>query len=185
MLANLRNLAIAEVRAATDVLTGLPNARALRDNLVRMVAQSDRSELPLTAILCDLDHFKEINDVYGHEKGDEALAAASATLRGAVRESDVVGRFGGEEFLILLPDTPLDGALTLAEKLRADIALLAVPGIDRRITASFGVACSRSTLPTGRRSSVSPTGLSTPRRPADATASSARPDLLAGSKASD
>ena len=149
VLANLRNLAIAEVRAATDVLTGLPNARALRDNLIRMVAQSDRSELPLTAILCDLDHFKEINDVYGHEKGDEALAAASATLRGAVRESDLVGRFGGEEFLILLPATPLDGALTLAEKLRAELELVTVPGIDRRITASFGVACFPFDAPDG------------------------------------
>ena len=140
VLANLRNLAIAEVRVATDALTGLPNARALRDNLVRMVAQSDRSGLHLSAILCDLDHFKEINDVYGHEKGDEALAAASAALRGALREGDLAGRYGGEEFLILLPDTPLEGALTLAEKLRADIALVEVPGIDRRITASFGVA---------------------------------------------
>lgn len=140
VLANLRNLAIAEIRAATDGLTGLPNARALRDNLVRMVAQAHRSELPLSAILCDLDHFKQINDVNGHEKGDEALAAASAALKGALRESDLAGRYGGEEFLILLPDTSLEGALTLAEKLRAEIALVDVPGIDRMLTASFGVA---------------------------------------------
>ena len=140
MLANLRNLAIAEVRAATDALTGLPNARALRDSLVRMVAQSDRSGLPLSVILCDLDHFKEINDVYGHEKGDAALAAASAALSGWLRDSDLAGRYGGEEFLILLPDTPLDGALKLAEKLRSGIGLVEIPGVDRRITASFGVA---------------------------------------------
>ena len=76
VLANLRNLAVAEVRAATDGLTGLPNARSLRETLVRMVAQAARSELPLSAVLCDLDHFKQINDVYGHEKGDQALAAA-------------------------------------------------------------------------------------------------------------
>ena len=69
VLANLRNLAIAEVRAATDALTGLPNARAARDSLVRMVAQSSRSQLPLAAVLCDLDNFKQINDVYGHDKG--------------------------------------------------------------------------------------------------------------------
>jgi diguanylate cyclase (GGDEF)-like protein len=140
VLANLRNLAIAEVRAATDALTGLPNARALRDNLVRMVAQSDRSGLPLSVVLCDLDHFKEINDVYGHEQGDAALAAASAALRDGLRDSDLAGRYGGEEFLILLPDTPLDGALKLAEKLRAGIGLVEIPGVDRRITASFGVA---------------------------------------------
>jgi diguanylate cyclase (GGDEF)-like protein len=149
VLANLRNLAIAEIRAATDGLTGLPNARALRDNLVRMVAQANRSSLTLSVILCDLDHFKEINDVYGHEKGDEALAAASAVLKAGVRESDLAGRYGGEEFLILLPDTSLEGALTLAEKLRASIALLEVPGIDRRITASFGVAAFPVDAPDG------------------------------------
>lgn len=149
VLANLRNLAIAEVRAATDALTGLPNARAVRDSLVRMVAQASRSQLPLAAVLCDLDTFKQINDVYGHDKGDQALAAASAALRSSLRESDLVGRYGGEEFLILLPDTPLDGALVLAEKLRAELALVNVPGVDRAITASFGVACFPDDAPDG------------------------------------
>ena len=149
VLANLRNLAIAEVRAATDALTGLPNARALRDSLVRMVAQASRSSLPLTAVLCDLDNFKQINDVYGHDKGDQALAAASAALRSSLRESDLVGRYGGEEFLILLPDTPLDGAVVLAEKLRSEVALVNVPGVDRAVTASFGVACFPDDAPDG------------------------------------
>jgi diguanylate cyclase (GGDEF)-like protein len=149
VLANLRNLAVAEVRAATDALTGLPNARSLRESLVRMVAQAARSELPLSAVLCDLDHFKQINDVYGHEKGDQALAAASAALRSALRESDLVGRYGGEEFLILLPDTPLDGAVVLAQKLREEVALVAVPGVDRAITASFGVASFPADTPDG------------------------------------
>jgi diguanylate cyclase (GGDEF)-like protein len=149
VLANLRNLAIAEVRAATDALTGLPNARALRDSLLRMVAQASRSSLPLAAVLCDLDNFKQINDVYGHDKGDQALAAASAALRSSLRESDLVGRYGGEEFLILLPDTPLDGALVLAEKLRAELALVNVPGVDRAVTASFGVAMFPDDAPDG------------------------------------
>jgi diguanylate cyclase (GGDEF)-like protein len=149
VLANLRNLALAEVRAATDALTGLPNARSLRESLVRMIAQAARSELPLAAVLCDLDNFKQINDVYGHEKGDQALAAASAALRASLRESDLAGRYGGEEFLILLPDTPLDGALVLAEKLRDEVAHVAVPGVDRAITASFGVACFPADTPDG------------------------------------
>jgi diguanylate cyclase (GGDEF)-like protein len=140
VLANLRNLAVAEVRAATDALTGLPNARSLRENLVRMVAQASRSNLTLSAILCDLDHFKQINDVYGHDKGDQALAAASTALRSSLRDSDLAGRYGGEEFLILLPDTPLEGAVVLAEKLRDEVAMVSVPGVDRAITASFGVA---------------------------------------------
>ena len=149
VLANLRNLAVAEIRAATDVLTGLPNARALRDNLVQMFAQAARSSLPLSAILCDLDHFKQINDVYGHEKGDLALAAASTALRSSLRDSDLVGRYGGEEFLILLPDTPLSGAVVLAEKLRDEVAMTTVPGVDRAITASFGVASFPEDAPDG------------------------------------
>jgi diguanylate cyclase (GGDEF)-like protein len=149
VLANLRNLAVAEVRAATDALTGLPNARSLRENLVRMVAQAARSNLPLSAVLCDLDHFKQINDVYGHEKGDQALAAASAALGSALRESDLAGRYGGEEFLILLPDTPLEGAVVLAEKLRDEVSLVSIPGVDRAITASFGVASFPADTPDG------------------------------------
>ena len=149
VLANLRNLAVAEVRAATDSLTGLPNARSLRENLVRMVAQATRSNLPLSAVLCDLDHFKQVNDVYGHEKGDQALAAASAALSSVLRESDLAGRYGGEEFLILLPDTPLEGAVVLAEKLRDEVALVSIPGVDRAITASFGVASFPADTPDG------------------------------------
>ena len=149
VLANLRNLAVAEIRASTDGLTGLPNARAVRDDLKRMVAQAARSELPLAALLCDLDHFKQINDVYGHDKGDEALAAAATTMRAVLRESDLVGRYGGEEFLILLPDTELEGALVLARKLCEEIARIDVPGGDRANTASFGVAAFPSDAPDG------------------------------------
>jgi PleD family two-component response regulator len=75
VLANLRNLAIAEVRAATDALTGLPNTRAVQDTIKRMVAQASRTVSPLSAALLDLDHFKRINDAYGHGRGDEVLAA--------------------------------------------------------------------------------------------------------------
>ncbi|HXH89825.1 MAG TPA: GGDEF domain-containing protein, partial [Gaiellaceae bacterium] len=111
--------------------------------------QATRSQLPLAAVLCDLDHFKQINDVYGHGKGDEALAAASATMRATLRDSDLVGRYGGEEFLILLPDTDLDGAVVLAEKLCAEIARIEVPDVDRAITASFGVAAYPADAPDG------------------------------------
>jgi diguanylate cyclase (GGDEF)-like protein len=140
VIGNLRNLAIAELHAATDSLTGLPNRRALHDTLRRMVAQAGRSLVPLAAVALDLDHFKEINDRFGHEKGDDVLAAVGRLLADTVRDSDVAARAGGEEFCILLPDTDLDGALALAEKLRAAIARLEVPGIDARITGSLGVA---------------------------------------------
>jgi diguanylate cyclase (GGDEF)-like protein len=140
VIGNLRNLAIAELHAATDSLTGLPNRRALHDTLRRMVAQAGRSLAPLAAVALDLDHFKQINDRFGHEKGDDVLAVVGGLLADTVRESDVAARAGGEEFCIVLPDTDLDGALALAEKLRAAIARLEVPGVDARITGSFGVA---------------------------------------------
>jgi len=140
VLGNLRNLAIAELHAATDSLTGLPNRRALQDTLRRMVAHAGRSLTPLTAVALDLDHFKQINDRFGHEKGDDVLAAVGQLLADTVRESDFAARSGGEEFSILLPDTDLEGALAVAEKLRTAIARLEVPGIDAWITGSFGVA---------------------------------------------
>jgi diguanylate cyclase (GGDEF)-like protein len=140
VLANLRNLAIAEVRAATDALTGLPNTRAVQDTIKRMVAQASRTISPLSAALLDLDHLKRINDAYGHSRGDEVLAAVAMVLRSSVRESDFVGRHGGEEFLLLLPDTGRDQAAIVAEKVRAAVAGLGLSEINQPVTASLGVA---------------------------------------------
>jgi diguanylate cyclase (GGDEF)-like protein len=139
-LANLRNLALAEARAATDSLTGLPNRRAVQEALKRMIAQAGRTLAPMAVLLLDLDHFKQINDTYGHDRGDAVLAAVGEVLAGALRTSDFVGRNGGEEFVALLPDTGVDGALEAAEKLRTAIGRLTLPGIDRPITASVGAA---------------------------------------------
>jgi diguanylate cyclase (GGDEF)-like protein len=140
-LANLRNLAIAETRAATDALTGLPNRRAVDDTLLRMLAQAGRSFDPLSVILLDLDHFKAINDTYGHDRGDEVLAAFGTRLRDALRAGDFAGRNGGEEFVIFLPDTDRTGAVRLAEKLRTQMRDVTVRGVEDTITASFGIAC--------------------------------------------
>jgi diguanylate cyclase (GGDEF)-like protein len=140
VLANLRNLAIAEIRAATDALTGLPNNRAVQDTIRRMVAQASRSVMHLSAVLLDLDHFKRINDTYGHSRGDEVLASVAAVMRSSLRESDFVGRYGGEEFIILLPDTGRDQARIVAEKVRAAIAAIVLSKIDQPITASLGIA---------------------------------------------
>ena len=140
VLANLRNLALAERRAATDPLTGLPNRRAVQDALKRMSAHAMRSGQPLAAIGLDLDRFKDINDRFGHEAGDTVLAHVGALLSTSVRASDVVGRLGGEEFVILAPDTDAAGAATLAENLRAALQREGVPGVEREVTASFGVA---------------------------------------------
>jgi diguanylate cyclase (GGDEF)-like protein len=140
VLGNLRNLALAQLRAATDPLTGLPNQRSVQDTLKRMVAQASRTITPLSAVLVDLDHFKQVNDVYGHDRGDEVLAAVGVAFRNVIREADFVGRYGGEEFLILLPGTGKPGAVHVAEAVRAAIAAIRVAGIDRPITASCGVA---------------------------------------------
>jgi diguanylate cyclase (GGDEF)-like protein len=140
VIANLRTIAIAEQRAATDALTGMPNSRAARDTLKRMVAQAARSGSPLAAVLLDLDHFKQINDTYGHGAGDDVLASIGATLTSGVRESDFAGRYGGEEFLMLLPDTSAEDAAAVAEKIRALIAQTVVTGVEQPITASLGVS---------------------------------------------
>jgi diguanylate cyclase (GGDEF)-like protein len=140
VIGNLRNLAIAELRAATDSLTGLPNRRAIADTIRRMVAQTTRTMRPLAALMCDLDHFKQINDQYGHGRGDDVLAALGAVLSSSIRVSDFAGRFGGEEFLVLLPDTDSIGAVALAEKIRSAVAAIQVPTIERAITLSVGVA---------------------------------------------
>jgi diguanylate cyclase (GGDEF)-like protein len=139
-LANLRNLALAEARAATDSLTGLPNRRAVQETLKRMIAQAGRTLAPMSVLLLDLDHFKQINDTYGHDRGDAVLSAVGEVLASALRTSDFVGRNGGEEFVALLPDTGIEGAMEAAEKLRAAIARLTLPGIDRPVTASVGAA---------------------------------------------
>jgi diguanylate cyclase (GGDEF)-like protein len=140
VLANLRNLALAEFRASTDGLTGLPNKRAIQDTIKRMTAQASRTVSPLSAIAFDLDHFKQINDTYGHGRGDDVLASVGAVLSATVRASDFVGRNGGEEFIILLPNTDTQHAAAVAEKIRVAVAALTVPGVERDITASLGIA---------------------------------------------
>ncbi|UJA20391.1 diguanylate cyclase [Thermoleophilia bacterium SCSIO 60948] len=140
VLANLRTLAVAETRAATDGLTGLANKRSCIEALRRMVAQAGRTVTPLSAIIADIDHFKQVNDRFGHDVGDEALSAVAQTLEAGVRASDFVGRYGGEEFLILLPDTDPSVAAGVAEKLRLAITRLDIPALGPSLSASFGVA---------------------------------------------
>jgi diguanylate cyclase (GGDEF)-like protein len=140
VLANLKTIAIAEKLASTDALTGLPNRRAMHDTLKRMAAQAGRTAQPLAAIAFDLDRFKTINDLYGHQTGDAALAAVGECLRETLRESDFAARVGGEEFLVLAPDTDTVGARLLAEKLLEALTRKVVPNLLQPLTASFGVA---------------------------------------------
>jgi diguanylate cyclase (GGDEF)-like protein len=139
VLANLRNLAIAERRAGTDELTGLANQRAAADAVKRMVAEAS-ADAPLGAIVLDLDHFKQVNDLFGHAAGDEVLAAVGLALRSTLRPDDFCARWGGEEFLLLLPHTEPEGARAAAELVHAAIGRIRVAAVQREISASLGVA---------------------------------------------
>ena len=112
------NAEIAYEQAMTDALTGLLNRYGLQRSLQREQSEARRYHRPLSCVLIDLDHFKHINDTYGHTAGDIALQQIAVILTKAVRGSDMVFRYGGEEFLVLLPETNLEGAAALAEKIR-------------------------------------------------------------------
>jgi len=128
--------------ARSDPLTGLMNRRAMLEQLEYEAARFQRSQTPFTLLLADLDRFKAINDTYGHDAGDQALMQASEQLTHDIRAHDLVARWGGEEFLILLPDTDLQGGLVLAEALRQGIAAqkVAIGEQDLHLTLSIGVA---------------------------------------------
>ncbi|MGQ9510861.1 MAG: GGDEF domain-containing protein [Thermaceae bacterium] len=121
-----------EAEALTDPLTGLPNRRAFEMALEKEVARVERGAPPFSLILLDLDHFKALNDTYGHAYGDEALKRVARFLVGRVRRGDLVARWGGEEFALLLPATGGKEALEVAERLRKGLERLGFP-------ASLGV----------------------------------------------
>lgn len=129
--------------STTDVLTGLFNRRALTDALQREIARAQRHGDDLSLILCDLDRFKEINDSYGHASGDVALRAVAEALVKSIRKSDIVGRYGGDEFMIVLPETSLAGAKLLAEKIRSAVSAIELDlagGETVHLSLSLGVA---------------------------------------------
>jgi diguanylate cyclase (GGDEF)-like protein len=129
-------------RALEDGLTGLYNRRAFNDQFARQIAQEDRRQGRLAVLLFDLDHFKKLNDTYGHPAGDAALRSAARTIRREARRGDVAARYGGEEFVVILPGTDEAGARELAERMRRGIeqAPLVFEGATIRFTASFGLA---------------------------------------------
>lgn len=139
-------LAVANRRLAnaalTDLLTGLPNRRSAMDQLEQAWSAATRSGLPLSVMVVDIDHFKQINDTYGHSAGDLVLREAAATLRAAARREDSVCRIGGEEFLVICPNTDLKSAMLSAERLRASLGAkrIAIGQTDKTITVSIGVA---------------------------------------------
>ncbi|MBF0356080.1 MAG: transporter substrate-binding domain-containing protein [Alphaproteobacteria bacterium] len=125
--------------ARTDALTGLFNRRMINETLSEEQKRFERYDTAFSVILLDLDHFKEINDRHGHHAGDEALKRVAESLREHTRATDIIGRWGGEEFVVICPSTTLDGALRLAELLRSELPKLSVQ-MPTTLTSSFGVA---------------------------------------------
>jgi diguanylate cyclase (GGDEF)-like protein len=129
--------------ADTDALTGLRNRRALMQALAQVVAQARRSGRPLSLAVLDLDHFKAVNDQHGHAAGDQVLRQFTALMMAQLRAGDLCGRLGGEEFVVLMPDTEQPQALASIERLRAALAARPLAWIDESVelTVSAGVAC--------------------------------------------
>ena len=142
-LENARLHRTVQRQALVDGLTGLANRRLCEAALEKEVTRADRFSEPLSLVLADLDDFKQINDQYGHPTGDEVLREFARALQDSIREIDLAGRWGGEEFAVVLPGTDVVGGIRLAERIRAELAkrVLVSPLGDRLdTTASFGVA---------------------------------------------
>ena len=131
-----------ELISKTDELTGLPNRREMNETIANEMGRSSRTHKPFCFIFIDIDHFKNINDTYGHACGDVILKSVAQTIRGLLRKYDVFARYGGEEFLTLLPETDLEGAAVVAERFRKQIEKMTVRYADFtiKITITLGVA---------------------------------------------
>jgi diguanylate cyclase (GGDEF)-like protein len=131
-----------EQLSLTDALTGLANRRRFVTVLEQAFSHSQRQATPLGLIMADIDHFKKINDSYGHQSGDKVLTALAALLKTLTDDNILAARYGGEEFVLILPGNPLETAVGEAERLRRQIESLTFSGIlaNLRLTASFGVA---------------------------------------------
>lgn len=133
------NLEIAAQQAITDPLTGLYNRQYLKNALERELSHARRYKRPFSMLILDIDHFKDVNDTFGHLAGDGVLREIAGILKDNVRASDVAARYGGEEFVVVLTDTDIRGAVTAAEHLRETVAQHGFAGVDgRQITISIG-----------------------------------------------
>lgn len=125
--------------AYTDALTGLANRRRFEEQIEEEIARTRRYAHPFCLIMVDIDHFKQVNDTFGHQAGDDALKAVGQMLLAGARANDTVSRYGGEEFAILLSETTIEKATEVANRLRAKVAQEEIPGVGR-VTISLGVA---------------------------------------------
>lgn len=141
-LRDVKRIATLEYENIRDPLMGLFNRRYFDQRLQQEVARARRYALPLSLMMVDVDHFKRVNDTHGHQAGDEVLRSLGVLLQGRTRETDIVARYGGEEVAVLLPNTAVENARLLAERLRAAIeqnSVTSPAGRPLQCTASFGL----------------------------------------------
>jgi len=131
-------------QANTDALTGLPNRRFIESCYIKHLKKQKNTQMPLTLVMVDIDHFKNVNDTYGHDIGDEVLCFIAHQLKNNLRKSDVAIRVGGEEFLLLIPETNIENSIKIANKIRMLIEknTFHQEQIHINITASFGISIS-------------------------------------------
>ena len=128
--------------AVTDGLTGISNRPNMDKALLNEFERSMRYNAPLSVVLLDVDHFKDVNDTYGHQKGDEILVAIASLLKKVCRANDIAARYGGEEFLMILPQSNAQGAFKIAERVREEMMKMSFTGNESKfgVTTSGGVA---------------------------------------------
>jgi len=139
--------------ALHDALTGLSNRRLIVETLTQNLAQAQRSGRALTLLMIDIDFFKRVNDTFGHQSGDRALRGLADCIRGRLRAQDMAGRWGGEEFLVVLPDTDVQGGLMLAEQLRRTVEQARFEATDGR-TMQFTISIGLHTLQAAAAESI-------------------------------
>jgi diguanylate cyclase (GGDEF)-like protein len=136
-------------KARIDGLTGIPNRRRLDEYLLKEWDRHMKLQQPLSLLLCDVDYFKCFNDLYGHQAGDECLKTVAKTIMGSLRSDDLVARYGGEEFAMVLPHTPRDRALQIAERVRANVFAASILHADSKVCGADSKVCGIATLSIG------------------------------------
>jgi diguanylate cyclase (GGDEF)-like protein len=139
---NARMYELVEEQATTDGLTGLVNHRTFQERFSTMLGRAERHDLAVSILLTDIDHFKKVNDTYGHPTGDEVLRRVAAILKASARKIDIVARYGGEEFAIVLEGTDRDGARQLAERVRQEVEQQSFPSSKGTFKATLSIGVS-------------------------------------------